>query len=322
MKIINLHLVLLSLIFSSGLLFSCEANNKTAVVKEIDFIEIETVMKTTNPTEKYQKFVMNLDTTKMSSSKQAIEKYKELYATATQEEADEGFLIFDKLYISLALSLDDQHYIAGEEEGIYDKYAQIAGIYNGYNDGKDAPPEMLAYHKELANHGFGIGMAEGSTYVLQNRDFMKDVFYDKVSQPMKKYLIQQNKQSKEIYASDGGLVISPTHLAELVVWAEKFIKENPTFHSKLLENVKWDRKAYLTILFEGMDNTPVFDYETKKLNKDFEEAYKTLITTYSETETATIIKPYYEAIKNNDTKKQKELIAKYQEKDIISKNEY
>ncbi|WP_375560045.1 hypothetical protein ACE193_20355 [Bernardetia sp. OM2101] len=327
MKHINLYSLfcLLLLTFSSGLLFSCgETNQKETTTNEADSVTLktETVVETTNPSEEYQTFVSSLDTTQMSSSKKAAEKYKELYTSATPEQADEGFLIFDKLYNSLAFNLDEQHYKNSSKSGEYDKYDQIAGIYNGYNDGKDAPPEMMSYHNELASHGFGIGMTEGSTFILQNRDFLKDVFYDKVSESMKKYLVQKNKEAKEVFSSDGGLMISPTRLAERVIWAENFMKENPTFHSKLMEEVKWSKKSYLTYLLEGMDNTPLFDYQTNQLSSDFEDAYQTVTSSYSDTETAAIVKPYYEAIKNKNTKKQEELMAKYQAEGKIYKNEY
>ncbi|WP_338764248.1 hypothetical protein WAF17_21335 [Bernardetia sp. ABR2-2B] len=328
MKAINLYSVffLLLLIFSSGLLFSCGGTEQKEATEsnETDSVavEAEQVVETTNPSEEYQTFVSALDTTQMSSSKQAAEKFQELYASATPKQADEGFLIFDKLYNSLAYNLDEQHYKKSSESGEYDKYDQIAGIYNGYNDGKDASSEMMSYHNELANHGFGIGMVEGSTYILQNRDFLKGYFYDKVSEPMKEYLIQKNKEAKEIFASDGGLIISPTRLAERVIWAENFIKENPDFYPKLMKELKWSKKSYLTYLLEGMDNTPLFDYQTKEITQDFAEAYQTVTSSYSDTETAAIIKPYYEAIKNNNTDKQKELIEKYQDEDKIYKNEY
>ncbi len=327
MKTSNLRSILfvLFLTFSSNLFFSCGGNqtkDTTETNADSVLLETKTVTETTNPSEEYRTFVMNLDTTKMSSSKIAAEKYKELYATSTPKQADEGFLIFDKLYNSLAFNLDEQHYKAGEKDGMYDKYDQIAGIYNGYNDGKNAPVEMMAYHKELTSHGFGIGMVEGSTYILQNRDFLKDVFYDRVSEPMKEYLIQQNKEAKEIFASDGGLIISPTRLAERVIWAEQFMKENPDFYSELMKNIKWSKITYLTVLFEGLDNTPLFDYETKQLSQDFEEAYRTVLSSYSDTETAAMIQPYYEAIKNKNTKKQKELIKTYQDKGELYKNEY
>ncbi|WP_338812944.1 hypothetical protein V9L05_16525 [Bernardetia sp. Wsw4-3y2] len=328
MKTTNLYSVffLLLLTFSSGLLFSCGGTDQKEATEsnETDSVSIETkkIVETVNPSEEYQTFVSALDTTKISSSKQAAEKFQELYASATPEQADEGFLIFDKLYTSLAYNLDEQHYKNGEQSGQYDKYDQIAGIYNGYNDGKDASPEIMAYHKELASHGFGIGMVEGSTFILQNRDFLKEYFYDKISEPLQKYLVQKNKEAKEMFASDGGLIISPTRLAERIIWAENFIKENPDFYSELMDELKGSKKIYLTYLLEGMDNTPLFDYQTKEITQDFQEAYQTVTSSYSDTETATIIKPYYEAIKNKNTKKQEELIAKYQAEGKIYKNEY
>jgi hypothetical protein len=327
MKTINLYsaFLLLFITFLTGFLFSCgQSDQKETTSTNADSVTVETqmVVETVNPSEQYRDFITSLDTTHMSSAKKATEKYKELYITATSEQADGGFLIFDKLYNSLAYNLDEQHYKNGAKNGEYDKYDQIAGMYNGYNDGKDAPPEMIAHNKELASHGFGIGMTEGSTFVLQNRDFLKDVFYDKVSEPMKNYLVQKNKEAKETFASDGGLLISPTRLAERVIWAENFIKENPNFYSELMEELKWSKKMYLTCLFEGMDNTPLFDYQTKQLSQDFEEAYQIIISSYSDTETAAMIKPYYQAIKNKNTKKKQELIAKYQAEDKIYKNEY
>ena len=326
MKNINLYSLLFSLllVFSSSLFFSCNQTKKENTPTDVDSVAIENQAstQTNDPTEEYQKFVSALDTTKMASSKQAAEKFKKLYANATPEQADKGFVIFNELYRSLVQNLDEQHFADVEKTGNFEKYYAIAGIYNGYNDGKDLSPEMKAKNEELASHGFGIGMTEGSTYFLQNRNFLKDYFYDKVSPAMKEYLIQKNKEAKEIFADDGGLAISPTRLAERIVWAENFVKENPNFYPSLMEELKWSKKSYLTVLFEGMDNTPLFDYETKALTNNYEQAYQTLINSYSDTETAAMIKPYYEAIKNKDKAKQKELMAKYQAEDKIYNNEY
>ncbi|WP_291723965.1 hypothetical protein [Bernardetia sp.] len=317
MKNINLHSLsfIVLLTFSTGLLFSCGEKNKnqTSESTSNDSISTETTketVETINPTEEYRTFVATLDTTQMSSSKEAAEKFQELYSNATPEQADEGFLVFNNLYNSLLINLGEQHFQDTEKTGDYEKYYSIAGIYNGYNDGKDASPEMLAYNKELASHGFGIGMEEGSTYFLQNRDFLKGYFYDRVSPAMKEYLVQKNKEAKEVFASDGGLIISPTRLAERVVWAEKFMKENPNFHPSLNEVIELDKKMYFNALVFGMDNTPLFDYQTKEIDPEFEKAYQIVTSSYSDTETAAIIKPYYEAIKNNNKAKQQEIIEK------------
>ena len=320
MKTTNLRSLFFLFLF--GLLFSCrgEKKNETSETTSNDSTSTETTkdaVKTVNPAEEYRSFVATLDTTQMTSTKKAAEKFQELYTNATQEQTDEGFLIFDKLYTSVYRSLDEQHYKDMDKTGEYDKYDVIAGIYNGYNDGKDASPEMLAYNKELASHGFGIGMEEGSTYVLQNRDFLKEYFYDKVSPAMKDYLVQKNKEAKESFASDGGLIISPTRLAERIIWAENFVKENPNFPKELMEEIKWSDRAYFSTLVMGMDNTPLFDYQTKEIDPEFEKAYQTIISSYSDTQTAAIIKPYYEAIKNNDTKKQEEIIGKLRSEDRI-----
>lgn len=320
MKKINSYAFLVAFVFLSSLFFSCGNNKKEDNTETtMDSTTVEKNPESINPSDEYRNFVATLDASQMSSSLQAAEKFKELYANATPEIADEGFLIFNALYDTIVVRLNDIHYTKNEYS---DKYDEIAGIYNGYNDGKNISPEMKAYQEKLTKNGFGIGMVEGSTYYLQNRDFLKEYFYPKVSESLKEYLIQKNKEAKEMYASDGGLIISPTRLAERIIWTENFIKENPNFYDPLMEELKWSKKAYMTTLLEGMDNTPLFDYETKEMNQDFEEAYRTVVNSYADTETAALVKPYYEATKNKNTQKQKELLAKYQAEDKIYKNEY
>ena len=262
MKTTDLRFLFFLLVF--GLLFSCggEKKNETSETTSNDSTSTETVVeevKTVNPAEEYRSFVATLDTTQMTSTKKAAEKFQELYADVTPQQADEGFLIFDKLYTYVLRTRDEKHYTEIDQTGNYEKYYAIAGIYNGYNDGKEASPEMLAYNKELASNGFAIGMEEGTTYVLQNRDFLKDYFYDKVSPAMKDYLVQKNKEAKESFASDGGLIISPTRLAERIIWAENFVKENPNFPKELMEEIKWSDKIYFNALVMGLDNTPLFE---------------------------------------------------------------
>ena len=67
---------------------------------------------------------------------------------------------------------------------------------------------------------------------------------------------------------DAGIIITPQQYIDRVIWHEKFIADNPDFI--LLKNCKAYKKAYLTYLLTGIDNTSLYDYddETKLIRYD------------------------------------------------------
>ena len=141
--------------------------------------------------------------------------------------------------------------------------------------GTQIPKKLINYRKNLQKNGFDINSEEGITYIMQDRNFIAKHFYPYLSQTMKKYQIKLNIENAEGFVSDASIIISPQNLVERIIWYEKFIYENPTFI--FIENCRTTLKTYQTILFTGIDNTPVFSFNAPdKITDYYHETYEYL----------------------------------------------
>ena len=126
---------------------------------------------------------------------------------------------------------------------------------------------------------------------------------------MEKYLVQVNKENEEGFIDDAGLLITPLHLSKRVLWWENFLREHPQF--VFTEEIKQKQKGNLTFLLEGIDNTPLFDYQSKRLSENYKEAFEHVLKNHPQSSTAEVIKPYFEALQKKDTKTVTALLKQY-----------
>jgi len=257
----------------------------------------------------YKKYILQLDSCDAASSTIATKKFKTLFTGEPDGLCDSAFAIFNEHYESLDRNLNEKHQ---KDTTNYDP------LFFVYEKGRELiiPQKLTAYNKKLKDNGFEVAMDEGMTFILQDRDFISTHFYSFVSSSMREYLTQLNKENKERLETDGGLIISPTQLAERIIWFEKFMRANPTF---LFTSKCVDIKTnYLTILLTGMDNTPLYDnYETQKLSQLYEHGYQLLLSKYPNSETTKFVKPYFRALKQKQTEKADYLLKQYRKKGTI-----
>ncbi|MFW9598827.1 MAG: hypothetical protein ACMV0Y_12870, partial [Paludibacter sp.] len=77
-------------------------------------------------------------------------------------------------------------------------------------------------------------------------------------------------------------------------------------------NCKNYRKAYLTYLLSGMDNSPLYDdVDHLQLAEYYTKAYTYLLKKYPDSETAGLVRPYYEAIRKKQKSEVNALYKKY-----------
>lgn len=257
----------------------------------------------------YKNYILQLDSFDAASSTMAAKKFKELFAKQTDVLCDSAFAIFNGLYESLDRNLNEKHQ---KDTTNYDPLVYV------YEKGKEPiiPQKLTDYNKKLKDNGFEVAMDEGMTFILQDRDFISTHFFSSVSSSMREYLTQLNKENKEGFATDGGLIISPTQLAERIIWFENFMTANPNFifSAQCLDT----KTSYLSILLTGMDNTPLYDdYETKKLSQYYADGYQFLLSKYPNSQATKVVKPYFLALKQNQTAKAESLLKQYKEQGII-----
>jgi len=253
----------------------------------------------------YKTFISQLDSMDATSSTKAAEKFKEIFVNQSTLLCDSGFVIFQILYDSLELNLSNAH---------QNDTTNYEPLLSGNQ--LTVSQKLKDYRNNLKNNGFKISSSEGVSYIEQDRNFIAKIFYSFVSPLMKNYLTEIQKENKEGFAIGGNITISPRQLVDRNIWYEKFCYENPNF--VFAENCKNYKKAYLTYLLCGYENTSLYaEKDTKQLSDFYINAYNYLNSKYSGSQTAQMILPYYTALKQKQTSNALAILKSYYIKGLI-----
>jgi hypothetical protein len=238
----------------------------------------------------------------VTTSTLAAKKFNSLFKEQSNAICDTAFILFNSYYDKLNNDLDD---LQQKDTTLNLKYF--------IRDDTGKTPELSKktkfYVDHLAENGFNVYLSEGDAYIGQDRDFIAKWFYSLVSPTMKKYLIQLNKENKQVYIEDASIMISPTELVDRAVWWENFVKENPNFI--LLKASQENALDYLKNLLEGTDNTSVISLDNNKLTPFFTEAYNHAESKYPSSEVTKKISPYYKLLLKGKTKSADSLLKTY-----------
>jgi len=280
--------------------------------------KIETGLKKTTQTENdssrkrlinFKTFVANLDSNNVSSSSMAAYKFIELFKIKDLTTIDSAYLIFNEFYDKLTKQLNLQH----EKDDLnYDS------LFIVYDDGKEHPKlskKIINYQKKLSENGFKIAMDEGITYIKQDRKFITQFFCPFVSNSMKEYLLQINKEIEQGFDTDQGIFLSPNDFGERITWWEGFIDRNPNFilKNKCMEIYKF----YFSHLILGKENTPVLNYDTQNISLYFMDLYEYLLKKHAKLKTTELLKPYYFAIIRKNKSEMEQIKRSYKQKNLI-----
>ncbi len=149
--------------------------------------------------------------------------------------------------------------------------------------------------------GLTLGQLRAKTYVDKNRDYIEKNFYSLLTQPMVKYLELLNRDNKEGFTEDGGMVIKPITLVDRIIRWERFNEENPNFIFR--KDLAYLSHTYVRVIITGQDNTPLYWYNENggiKINEYFKEAYDYLLKTYPDSKATKLLTPYYTALTLSD----------------------
>jgi hypothetical protein len=255
----------------------------------------------------YRNFLLSLNPNKFYSTSFAVNKCKELFNSEKIEVKDSAFVIFDKFYDDVQKNLNELHQ--------NDETDYLVLFYDEKNGEKIKVPDIiLNYKKDLIENGFDIAISEGSTYIKKDRNFISKNFYDFISPTMKQYCTFLNTVVKEETEKDGALTISPTRLAERIIWLENFKELNPNF--QLNDKCKGYYKYFLFLLLNGSDHSAILD-ERDFVNQNFALAYDFITLENSNSKTSKLVLPFYQFLKNKQKSKAYDLLEKYQNDKII-----
>ncbi len=138
--------------------------------------------------------------------------------------------------------------------------------------------------RDLANQtlegGYKLVTAEG--FIFPIIDYGKLLsFGDKVTTAMKAYLNVMATESDAASASDGGLIITWDELASRTLAAESYVVTFPDSPERTkIENRYMN---YLSMYLIGLNNTPIFDFETFVLLPEVKSQYEQMAASHAGT---------------------------------------
>lgn len=294
----------LILLISAFVVLSCNktqnVENKTEV-KENYFNDTILASQENPKIVEYRNFLSPLDSADANSVTSAIEKYKEIFSTQSKGLCDSAFVMFQNKLDTIELALNNQ--IANDTTD----YALILSSGN-------VPAKINDFRATLQKNGFNLVVVDDLTYIEQQRRFILNTFSGFLSESLNQYLTEIENESREGFSKENKIAISPQKMVDRIVWYENFIKTNPNF--VLLDNCKNYKKAYLTYLLQGYGDTKLLvSDDSKELAAFFVSAYKYLLKKYPDSETAELVKPYYDALLQKQPTN--ELLKKYYIKGVI-----
>ncbi len=216
-------------------------------------------------------YLQSLDVSKVESGKKAWDYINTNFANAKGTLADGVFILLQQFMHRMEVK-NEYFYADVEKAKLADEDIQL--IYEDKFDNEKYP-----ITQSLAASGFRMQTAEGSVFAAADlRDF-ENFFSPNVTPPMKNYLHQTRIEQDKAAMEDGGIVIPMTELADRAAFWEKFNQDNPWFvlHDETTLSAQW----MLACLMNGADNTPAFDYESKKPTDDFKKMWEYAASQYS-----------------------------------------
>jgi hypothetical protein len=177
------------------------------------------------------------------------------------------------------------------DDSILRQYASTVKAVDSGSKSKEA----LAFTDNINLCGIElIDDALEGDYLRFNPDFLYNNFQDFVSKDIVEFLDQTGKETTEGFSEDGGLNMSFEDLYKRIKIWEKFAN---TYPNSLFRNAAWGNyRVYMGALFTGLDNSPVYDYNTQELLPELKTLYEKIIKDDTASKTSHIISEYYDSL--------------------------
>jgi len=160
--------------------------------------------------------------------------------------------------------------------------------------------------QDAFSNGYRLSVSEGMYYFEIDYDKIFKDFGPYASDRVAGYLEIMAAESNRHFASDAALIISLDELANRTVKTEKYIDSYPDFI--FIQQVKQFHNYYLKAYLLGLNNTPLFDYQTEKAKESFLKSYENTIANQQGTKLAAILEEYLTLLERSDYMRTEEIM--------------
>ncbi|MDN4605674.1 hypothetical protein P5G61_30920 [Paenibacillus sp. F6_3S_P_1C] len=130
--------------------------------------------------------------------------------------------------------------------------------------------DLRALLKEARDSGYRLVMLEGSIYPIMNYAALVK-YTSEIKEDISNYIMIMTKETKNLPADDGALVIGYQEILLRALSQEQFLELYPK--SNRSKQVQALLHSYTLYTFYGLNNTPLFDYETNKMVTNAQRGY-------------------------------------------------
>lgn len=189
-------------------------------------------------------------------------------AAVSKEDAAKMIVELERAQQSYLPKLEGNYYEAVVQESLSKVYNRDFDL-NKIDDVQNA--EVKGLLAETRDMGYRVETAEGSFFPIINYEYLKK-FSPYASDDIKVYIDLMAVESGKVPAKDAALVIGWDEVVERALAQEAYISEYES--SVKTDTVKDLQKRYLTFMLYGLNNTPLFSYEDKTMDKEAKAVYK------------------------------------------------
>lgn len=293
-KKIIIYILLLTLV--SLIITGCASDQ---VVKEPDENPIDKAEKPADPVDEGEADEETMEEFKVIAEKSPDPDVLIKYIDENIEMVDKEDA--DKMISILENSLLDHRTVYEDRILDLDKDNELMDIDGRERDFRESSIDKIKDEKlkvevvYLYANMYKLTNVEGSFYPIINYDKLKK--YDKyLSDQWKDYISVRSLESDDRSMADGGLTISFEELADGIFKTEDYLKNYPDAERRkeILQEYEFKISAYLS----GLPNTPIEDYESKKIREEVLESYR--LTGDKDYEISAIVGEHLKTIEEND----------------------
>lgn len=177
----------------------------------------------------------------------------------------------EEMQVSYRAQLEDKYISDTIQQGFQNAFLEKVD-YSKPDDITDALLKELV--QDTVDSGFVIEQAEGFFYPMIDYSVYLDYHANALPELTDYYEIMA-VESNQVFAKDAALVIGWDEVIKRALAQEEYIIKYPNSDKTASVNELYQR--YVRIAFYGLNNTPLFDYETKLIVKEAEMVYQTFL---------------------------------------------
>lgn len=138
--------------------------------------------------------------------------------------------------------------------------------------------------KKVEGNGLSIAYSEGMIYISQNTAFIKSQIQDLLDPVSTEFISLYCDEIDTVCCDDAALMISEKKLVNRIYnWGELLDKVSGLKYAEIAESEFYNN---LNLLYQGQDNTPAFDWDSKKFNQNSLDNMKEIISQHPDSRAA------------------------------------